>query len=135
MKTGSAGKKWLPAGLLLGGIAAALVLFFFDPVQTPIFPVCQFHRLTGLDCPGCGATRALHQVLHGNFPAALRLNAFVVLSLPLLAWLGARWLWGEFKGGPAMKFRAAWLWGYLAAYLAFGILRDLPVPVLAQFAP
>jgi hypothetical protein len=34
-----------------------------------------------------------------------------------------------------MKFRPAWLWGYLAAYLAFGILRDLPVPVLAQFAP
>ena len=57
------------AAIVLGAAAlgAMAVIFFFDPVKNNFYPVCQFHRLTGLNCPGCGATRALFALLHGHF--------------------------------------------------------------------
>lgn len=120
---------------LAGGTMAALILFLFDPSRVPIYPVCQFHELTGLDCPGCGSLRALHALLHGHLVAALHFNLFLVLSLPLYAWLGLRILRHELKGGPPITIRPAWLWAYLAVWLVFGVLRNLPVPVFASFAP
>ncbi len=38
------------------------------------------------------------------------------------------------KGG-AFIVRPLWLWLYLAVWVAFGILRVLPVPFFAWFAP
>jgi hypothetical protein len=126
-------KKVALAGCLAGGFAAALALYFLDPTRVPIYPVCTFHRLTGLDCPGCGSLRALHQLLHGQFIAALRLNAFLVLSLPIFAGAGFCWVRCEMKREP-LVIRPVWLWLYLTALVAFGILRDLPVARLASFA-
>lgn len=124
----------LASGLMIG-LAAATVLFFCDPARVPIYPVCLFHRVTGLDCPGCGSLRALHELLHGNFAAALHFNAFLVLSLPVFAWLGFRFVARRMKKEPVATFRPVWLWLYLAAFVTFGILRDLPVPFFAAFAP
>jgi hypothetical protein len=128
-------KKIALASCLAGGFAAALVLYLLDPTRVPIYPVCTFHRLTGLECPGCGSLRALHQLLHGHLIAALRLNAFFVLSLPVFAWAGFRWVRRQMKNEPAVAIRPAWLWLYLAALIAFGIIRDLPVPLFASFPP
>ena len=49
-------------------------MFFFDPALTPFYPQCAFHRLTGLNCPGCGATRGLYALLHGRWRQALQDN-------------------------------------------------------------
>jgi hypothetical protein len=124
-------KKIALAGSLIGGLAVAGILFHFDPARAAIFPVCTFHQFTGLDCPGCGSLRAMHQLLHGQLREALRLNAFVVLSLPVWAWFGLRLIWSGLNGGPA-AIRPAWLWLYLAAWVAFGFLRNLPVPFPAS---
>jgi hypothetical protein len=117
------------------GLPVAALLFLCDPARVPIYPVCLFHRLTGLDCPACGSLRALHELLHGNFVAALHFNAFLVLSLPLFALLGFGFVWREIRGQAAMKIRPLWLWLYFAAFVTFGILRELPVPLFAAFAP
>lgn len=123
--------------LLAAGIAmatsGALFYFLFDPTRVAIFPPCLFHQLTGLDCPGCGAQRALHQLLHGHLTAAIRLNALFVLSLPLFVWMGARFLWRNFRGESA-NFIFRWWWAYLAAWILFGVLRNLPFPVCRWFA-
>ena len=50
--------------------AAATLLYFIPPVAGGIYPPCFFHWLTGLYCPGCGSTRCLHALLHGNFRQA-----------------------------------------------------------------
>ncbi|HUE36712.1 MAG TPA: DUF2752 domain-containing protein, partial [Candidatus Acidoferrum sp.] len=71
-------------------ISGGAVLFFFDPTKNNFYPICQFHLLTGLYCPGCGATRASYQLLHGNLMAALHDNALYVVSLAALA---ARGVW------------------------------------------
>src|SRR5580698_4636369 len=80
------------AVLVFAGIAACAVLFFFDPTKNNFYPVCQVHALTGLYCPGCGATRAAYQLLHGNGVMALHDNALFVVSLAALAARGAWFL-------------------------------------------
>jgi hypothetical protein len=55
------------------------------------FPVCPFRLLTGLNCPGCGALRMIHDVLHGDLAAAITDNIVLLLGVPLLAgWILAR---------------------------------------------
>jgi hypothetical protein len=121
---------------LVVGLAIAVVLFVCDPSRVPIYPVCTFHRLTGLNCPGCGTLRAAHQLLHGHLGEALRFNALFVLSLPLLAWVGFRLARRSISGRPATPaVRTRWIWWYVAAWIVFGVLRDLPVPFFASFAP
>jgi hypothetical protein len=50
-----------------------------------IFPVCPFRLLTGLNCPGCGALRMIHDVLHGDLAAAINDNVVLLVGVPLLA--------------------------------------------------
>ena len=117
---------------LLVALPAGLVLFWFDPSRSPFYPTCQFHRLTGLQCPGCGSLRALHQLLHGRLAAAFHFNALLVVALPPLAWWGARLMIRLCKRQPLSDgLRPAWLWCALAATLAFGVLRNLPLSQLA----
>jgi hypothetical protein len=47
------------------------------------------HQLTGLACPFCGGLRAVWDLEHGRFAAAVASDALVVALLPglLLGWL------------------------------------------------
>ena len=115
------------AVLVFAGTAAAAVLFFFDPTKNSFYPVCQFHLLTGLYCPGCGATRASYQLLHGNFLAALHDNALFVVSLAALAARGAWFLKRKSNHQPVLFFiPPIALWIFLVVAVAFVVLRNLP---------
>jgi hypothetical protein len=108
-------------------LAGAAVVFLFNPSTHAFYPVCQFHRLTGLECPGCGATRAVYALLHGNFSVALRDNALFVLALGALAARGVWFGWNNFRGRANGEFfPVKFLWLLLAAALAFTVLRNLP---------
>ena len=63
-------------------LAGAAYLFLFEPGKTGFFPPCMFRLLTGFTCPGCGSTRAMHQMLHGHFLAAFELNPLLLLAIP-----------------------------------------------------
>src|SRR5258706_9192566 len=118
-------KPWPLAGLLCAGLAilGAGVLFWFDPAQHAFYPVCAFHRVTGLQCPGCGSLRALHQLLHGRFAAAFHFNAVLVCSLPFLAWFALRFAVLKMRNqSAAFTVRPAWLWSALVAMVVFGVL-------------
>lgn len=82
-------KRWLTLTGLVFGLAGAFVLWRFDPQQTALYPRCPFKLLTGIDCPGCGATRAGHSLLHLDLVSAIRFNAMFVLFVPILGWWGA----------------------------------------------
>ena len=41
----------------------------------------------------------------------------------------------QIQGRPMETIRPIWLWLYLAAWLAFGVLRNLPFQPFASFAP
>lgn len=115
---------WL---LALAAALGAAVLFFFNPATSRFYPVCHFHQVTGLNCPGCGMTRATHALLHGDLAAALHQNALFVGALLLLAARGAWFGLNRLRGRPnGVFFKAAWLWPLLVVAVAFAVLRNLP---------
>lgn len=83
--------KWAVIAAVV--IAAGVFYFRFDPMTTSFAPQCIFHRLTGLQCAGCGSQRMIHAMLHGNFQEAFRANALAMVSLPVLAFFVAVDAW------------------------------------------
>lgn len=83
-------KRKLMTGASAAAIAALMiVVYHYPPTEYSFYPRCPFYAATHLLCPGCGSTRALYALLHGNFSAALHYNAmFTLLSPVLLFWLG-----------------------------------------------
>jgi hypothetical protein len=67
---------------------AAILLLRFPPAQYSFYPRCPIHELLHLQCPGCGATRAVAALLHGHFIEAMNLNALITLLLPFTAAYG-----------------------------------------------
>jgi len=108
-------------------LGSGAVLFFFNPSTHGFYPVCLFHKLTGLNCPGCGGTRAAYQLLHGRLLLALRDNALFILAL---AGLMVRGLWfavRKIRRQPAtLAVQPKALWVFLAIAIAFSVLRNLP---------
>ena len=117
------------AGVVSGmtAIGAGAVVFFFNPNTHGFYPVCLFHALTGLNCPGCGATRAAYQLLHGHLLRALRDNALFVLSLAVLAVWSARFVFRKRQNPNAtLNVPPGVLWTFLAIAIVFTILRNQP---------
>ena len=56
---------------LAAGLFVVSVLLFFDPEKSSFFPKCPLYAFTGFKCPVCGAQRALHAALHGDWILAL----------------------------------------------------------------
>ena len=69
----------LTAVLFAAVVTAGIYIFHRDPTGN-IFIPCGFRLVTGLHCPGCGGTRAVWHLLHGNILSCLRHN---ILLLPL----------------------------------------------------
>lgn len=123
----------------LGLVAAILILYEFDPAEGR-YPVCPFHYLTGLHCPGCGTLRALHQLLHGNVAAALSLNLLSTIAIPILLVGLIRSRVGGAKQTPAppvagrrWPIHPAWL--VVIVIVAFGVLRNVPLYPFTLLAP
>jgi hypothetical protein len=127
MKTAAARKAplhWLVLGAT--ALTGMVVLFFFDPNRGGVYPLCLFHKTTGLLCPGCGGLRAAHQLLHGHFAAAFHFNPLLVILAPAaagwLVWAKAR----QWRGERESLLKPWMLWLLLAIVLLFFILRNLP---------
>jgi Protein of unknown function (DUF2752) len=114
-------------GVAAAGLAGAAVLFRFSPEAYSFYPPCPFYALTHHYCPGCGATRAVAELLHGHVAAALHFNAAVTLLMPVLLWYFGRTYWTavredriEWPQVPEWLSRAA-----LASVLIFAVVRDM----------
>ena len=120
--------------LALGAfLLVLLVLVFVDPRTAPFAPICPVHAATGLHCPGCGTGRALHALVHGDLPLALRLNALTVAAIPVFLALTLRAALLPKKPLPVPP-----LWLRLLIYavlLAFLVGRNLPFEPFASWAP
>jgi hypothetical protein len=117
------------AGAVLGFaiLCALAVLFFFNPATHGFYPVCLFHALTGLYCPGCGGTRAVYQLLHGHVLLALHDNALFGLALVALAVWGARFAVRKLRNQQTIfQLHPKTLWMFLVVALIFTVLRNLP---------
>src|SRR6476660_1041065 len=70
-------------------LAAGLVVLAILERQVFSYgPPCVFRQLTGLNCPGCGGTRAFFALVHGEFLRSVRYNPLtLLLLLALVFWL------------------------------------------------
>lgn len=129
-------KKPAPTILLVGALAlGATGLFLFNPTTTPFYPKCLFHEMTGLYCPGCGSTRALHCLLHGELGAALHENALAVLALPLVGFMALRSVLRRRPPVAGRRFQPIWLVVVVAVIVTFGVLRNIPRQPFLWLAP
>ena len=116
-------------GLFLALGAVACVVLLVAPPGSPHakwLPKCMFYQWTGLYCPGCGATRALSAMLHGDVKASLHNN---LLLFPLLALLAVLIV----KPGVSLKRPVAV--AIVAVILLFAILRNIPFAPFTYLAP
>ena len=125
----------LAAAVLLP--AGAAVLSSFPPAEYTFYPRCVFHAVTGLHCPGCGATRCLHALLHGDLAQALAYNALFVLMLPLLLAGLAAMAYSGWTGRPLFRrtVPAGAIWAFLVVMIAYWVLRNIDVYPLTLLAP
>ena len=131
-------KRAIISGLgVLLCVAIAFILFFGGP-SVSWFPQCLLHRLTGLHCPGCGMTRALHALLHGDFLAAFRFNPVGMILFPVfLLGLSLEWIaWVRGKPLPfSLRTGVRGAWAIAILMLLFGILRNIPTWPFNLLAP
>ena|SRR5256885_10589135 len=121
-------ERLLPVAILVGSAAALVALTLFDPDTSALFPPCPLRYLTGWYCPGCGSLRAIHQLLHGNLPAAWALNPLTVSLLPFLIYGAASYVRYELCGRylPRRSLPAVWIRALCAVIILFGIARNIP---------
>ncbi|MCD7097921.1 DUF2752 domain-containing protein [Stenotrophomonas sp. MMGLT7] len=127
---------WIALAATPVAAVGAGLLYRFDPSQpgSPFMP-CMFHAATGLYCPGCGMTRALHALLHGDLAQAFAFNPAAMLGLALvpglLAWKAgwrARWFAPVAAAVAEPRF---WLW----ALPGYWVARNLPWFPFTLLAP
>jgi hypothetical protein len=106
---------------------AATLLYVFPPEQHAWYPRCAFYTVTGYKCPGCGGLRAMHSLLHGDFAAAFRNNAFFMILGPgVIIGYGFFAIFRRLNRPiPAFIEHPVWLWLILVAAIAFGVVRNI----------
>lgn len=125
-------------GLFFLFLAGGLILFWVNPETIRIYIPCLINKYTGLYCPGCGATRALHHLLHGRFLWAFRYNPLFVIGLVGIAVLSLNRVLFRVTGiaiFPKVNMNARWLWIITVIAIIFGILRNIPAHPFSLLAP
>ena len=109
-------------GLSIPAAAAMILIYMSGPMGLQ----CPFFALTGLYCPGCGATRALSALLHGDVKASLHNNLLLFPLLALIAVLIVK---------PGITLKRSVMAAILAVILGFTVLRNIPVAPFTYLAP
>jgi uncharacterized protein DUF2752 len=120
----------ITGGVWLGLMAVAGFLFFFNPASpaNQFFPKCPFRLLTGLQCPGCGSTRALYHLLHLEPVVAFKFNPLMVLTLPFIVYGFLGYTKSALTGQPQRRVYIPpfYLWSWLVLLIFFWIFRNTP---------
>jgi hypothetical protein len=125
----------LAAAGVAGGV---VVLATVPPGDATFYPRCQLHSLTGLHCPGCGTTRALHALLNGRVTQALAYNGLTFILFPVVGWNVARawWFWSRGRTVPGGgRSTEVWVWLLVALMVVYGVLRNIPRHPFNLLAP
>ena len=99
--------------------------------------LCPSKRLLGIECPGCGATRAIHHTSRGRIDEAFAHNPlFVIVGLPMLGFILMSLAIASFLG-IRPRFYVGGKWAYFAAIVlvSYLILRNLPFEWLDFLRP
>jgi hypothetical protein len=118
---------------LVAGLATAAYVAAVNPSHPGRMPTvsCPLHAATGLWCPGCGMTRALHAALTGHPVRAFGYNLFWSVVVAVAVWAALAWCWPRVPRLSRVPL-PAWL-GLVGLALVYGVLRN--IPALSALAP
>ncbi len=110
------------------GVVAAI-----DPFR-PMAVGCPIRAMTGGFCPGCGSTRAVHALLHGDVVGSLICHPMVLPLIGMTAYLWVSWIarrQGGRRGGPKWALSATQLPAAIplllaVAFVTLTIVRNVP---------
>jgi len=124
---------------VLGITAGLVVLGVFPPTANSWYPKCNLYQTTGLHCPGCGMTRAVHAALNGEIRQAVAQNVLVFVLIPYLIFYLLRTLWWYLWQLPKKPGWFRWpnwfTYLILALLLAFTVARNIRVEPFTSLAP
>ena len=91
------------------------------------FP-CLFRYFTHLQCPGCGVTHMLLELLHGNFREAYNSHPVLFLWGPFLLWFVIKSLYAYItdKDLQLRTWEKAGMYIFLVVLFVFFVYRNLP---------
>lgn len=132
------GRRLLAPLATLAATAAGLAyLAAVDPNEPGHYPLCPTRALFGVDCPGCGVMRGMHDLVTGDVRGALDHNLLLVVLVPLSVVLWVRWIVRAWRGETAalsygqFRRRNTITIVSLVVVLAFGVVRNF-VPYLGS---
>jgi len=124
--------------VLAVGLPSTVFVYVRDPSSSSyqLFH-CFWLVATGTYCPGCGLTRAAHDLMHGRVIEALDHNALGLVMLAIVAVFSARPLLVALAFNrwepPAWPRGAAY--GLLGCSILWWLLRNLPWAPFTVLAP
>ena len=108
---------------------AVTTMLLFPPEQYSFYPRCPVYELFHVQCPGCGATRALAALLRGHVVEALRFNALTAILSPIAAVYSVLSYHGYLQRRKVHLpgTRPATICAVFAVTVAFTVIRNLPL--------
>jgi hypothetical protein len=114
--------------------ATSLALHVGDPHVTHSWGVCPLYAATGIYCPGCGGLRGVNDLTDGHLGQAASSNLLLVLAIPFVLVVFARWSYAAWTGREVRAIPAlpqAVKIGLVTLVVAFMVARNLPGSWLA----
>ncbi len=123
-----------PAAVAGAAFGVVSLLVVVDPSEPGHYPLCPFRAVTGLDCPGCGTLRGIHELATGHPLAALDQNALAIVVLPALILVWIAWVRRAWTGEPRPAPHRPWVpFTVLVLVLGWWVVRNIPtVPFLGS---
>lgn len=135
-------RAWPIRVAIFAGLSVLLwaLLLRYETAIRGLSPGCFFKHVTGLNCAGCGGTRAFFALLKGDLSLSLRMNPLLITALAGGGLFGSVAVWEALSEGrprrfQRVRFTAATGWSLLGIALAFWILRNLPWWPFTLLAP
>ena len=109
--------RWAQTNKVL--VTSGFVIFVLGNSSSLLSWECPIRRILGFYCPGCGATRALGDVINLDLVSAVQLNLLVFVS-PIIIGLAL-----IIQGRSKLGFRV-FLFLTVVSIILFTVFRNLP---------
>lgn len=114
---------------LIGCLAFYLLFsYIWDFHITDYMYPCTLHALTGLYCPGCGGTRAMISLFHGDILHSFVYHPLVPYTAIVCGWFMISQTIQRISRNRlriGMHYRDFWLWGALVLVAANFLLKNI----------
>jgi len=132
--------QWVILGMCTVALTLSLLMSVREGTRVlmpilgkPLPELCHMRRYTGVDCPGCGMTRAFISLGHGRLSDAWRYNPAAFLLFPLMVFqipFRAVQLWRMRRGLPELMpgwWGSAAVLGVVAVMVGQWVVKQLGV--------